>query len=232
LKRNWHHLLGLDTPWVGAKEALAGAIGGGLSIAAVWWCTSLSVHGEARILVLGSMGAAAVLLFTVPHGRLSQPWNLLAGNLISAVIGVAVAQAVSTPRLAAPLAVGLSIAAMYLCRCMHPPGGATALIAVIGGSDITALGYAYIPQLVLPNVLAMLAVALIFNNAFAWRRYPATLQAEEARVDLKPEDVRAATTRAGLLVDLADEDMLRLCRLALEQAADRQSRHGGNSGLD
>jgi len=225
--RDWRHTLGLDTPRVGAKEVCAGAIGGGLSIAAVWWCTSWSVQGEARILVLGSMGAAAVLLFTVPHGRLSQPWNLLAGNLISAVIGVAVAQAVSTPWLAASLAVGLAIGAMYLCRCMHPPGGATALIAVLGGGDITALGYAYIPQLVLPNVLAMFVIALVFNNAFGWRRYPAALQAGEKDVDLTPEDIRTATARAGLLVDLADEDLLQLCRLTLEQAANRRKRHGG-----
>jgi len=228
----WRHTLGLDTPRVGAKEACAGAIGGGLSMAAVWWCTSLSVHGEARIPVLGSMGAAAVLLFTVPHGRLSQPWNLLAGNLISAVIGVAVAQAVADPRIAAPLAVGLAIGAMYLCRCMHPPGGATALIAVIGGSDIASLGYAYIPQLVLPNILAMLAIALVFNNIFTWRRYPAALQAGEGPMELMPEDIRTATARAGLLVDLADEDILRLCRAALKLAADRQNRQGGNSGLD
>ncbi len=231
MTRNWFHLLGLDTPRVGTKEALAGAIGGGLSIAAVWWCTSLSVHGEARILVLGSMGAAAVLLFTVPHGRLSQPWNLLAGNLISAAIGVAVAQAVSTPRLAAPLAVGLSITAMYLCRCMHPPGGATALIAVIGGSDITVLGYAYIPQLVLPNVLAMLAVALVFNNTFAWRRYPAALQAAGGRTELSAADVRSAAAETGLLVDVSDEDLIRLYRLARQRAAAGQ-KNGEDHGMD
>ena len=229
--RDWRHTLGLDTPWVGAKEACAGAIGGGLSMAAVWWCTSLSVHGEARIPVLGSMGAAAVLLFTVPHGRLSQPWNLLAGNLISAIIGVALAQAVADPRIAAPLAVGIAIGAMYLCRCMHPPGGATALIAVIGGSDIASLGYAYIPQLVLPNILAMLAIALVFNNIFTWRRYPAALQTAGDRTELSATDVRTAAAETGLLVDVSDEDLIRLYRLARQRAAARQ-KNGEDHGMD
>ncbi|MFX8373896.1 HPP family protein, partial [Acinetobacter baumannii] len=80
-----------------------------------------------------SMGASAVLLYAVPHGALSQPWAVLAGHAVSAVAGVAAARNISDPALAAAVAVGTAILAMHYLRAIHPPGGATALTAVVGG---------------------------------------------------------------------------------------------------
>ncbi len=74
--------------------------------------------------------------------------------------------------LAASLAVSLSIAAMYGLRCLHPPGGATALYVVLGGETVHALGYGYRVQSGAAECGSLLAVAVVFNYPFAWRRYP------------------------------------------------------------
>lgn len=127
------------------------------------------------------MGASAVLLFAVPHGQLSQPWPVLGGHLISAFIGVACAKWIPNLTLAAPVAVALAIGAMHYLRCIHPPGGATALTAVIGGPALRALGFHYVVTPVLLDTLAILLVAVLFNGFFAWRRYPAVLATQHAR---------------------------------------------------
>ena len=121
------------------------------------------------------MGASAVLLFAVPHGALSQPWNVFGGHVLSAIIGVSCAMLFSNEIIAASAAVGIAIGVMHYLRCIHPPGGATALAAVIGGEATHALGYQFVITPVLINALVMLAVAVAFNFAFPWRRYPAWL---------------------------------------------------------
>ena len=95
------------------------------------------------VYIVPSMGASAVLLFAVPHSALGQLWNVIGGHLISAGIGVACYQWLPSNGIAAGASVGLAIGAMYYTRCIHPPGGATALAAVIGGPNIHALGYQY-----------------------------------------------------------------------------------------
>ncbi len=89
-------------------------------------------------LLVAPMGASAVLLFAVPASPLAQPWSIIGGNTISALIGVIVAHFVHEPALATGIAVALAIAAMSFTRCLHPPGGAAALTAVLGGPAVTA----------------------------------------------------------------------------------------------
>lgn len=117
--------------------------------------------------ILGSFGAAAVLVYGAPMAEFSQPRNLILGNVVSAVVGVSVAANMRGPAgsaLAAALAVSSSVLFMHLLRSMHPPGGATALIAVVGGDNIHALGYWYVLFPVLSGSLILLAVALVVNN--------------------------------------------------------------------
>lgn len=146
--------------------------GGFVALLAVMYVSmeQLDLHGAQSL--VASMGATAVLLFAVPHGPLSQPWAVMGGHLSSAVIGVACARYIGDPLLAAPLAVGLSIGAMHYLNCIHPPGGATALTAVIGGDSIHQLGFQFALTPVLVNVGVILVVAILFNFPFAWRRYP------------------------------------------------------------
>ena len=124
-------------------------------------------------LIIGSFGASAVLLYGAISSPLAQPRNLLGGHMISALIGVSVYQTVGeTPWLAAALAVSLAIAAMHLTKTLHPPGGATALIAVIGSDAIHALGFLYAVIPAATGAFLMLIVSLIINNIPKDRRYP------------------------------------------------------------
>jgi CBS-domain-containing membrane protein len=174
-------LLGLNASRSSHAERIVSIVGGFLGIVGVIAVSRYFVAGAPAALVVASMGASAVLLFAVPHGPLSQPWSLAGGHLVSAVVGVTCALFVPGELLAGALAVGLAIGAMHYLNCIHPPGGATALTAVIGGDAVHALGYQFVLTPVLINVLVILTVAILVNWPFAWRRYPAALQRHPAR---------------------------------------------------
>ncbi len=117
------------------------------------------------LFLIGSFGASAVLVYGAPLADFSQPRNLVGGHVISALVGVTVFLAVGEASiLATSTAVSLSIVAMHFTRSLHPPGGATALIAVIGGDKVHSLGYIYALCPVLVGALIMLVVALLVNN--------------------------------------------------------------------
>lgn len=166
------------------------------------------------------MGAGAVLLFAVPHGQLSQPWPAFGGHLLSSIIGVTCAKWIAYPPLAAALAVGLSIGVMYQFKCLHPPGGATALTAVIGGPALHAMGYKFVLFPVLLNAVTMIALAVLFNAFFGWRRYPAFLnrpsvpprRSSEHRVPSHDEVVTALRSLDSF-VDITEEDLVRLLQI-------------------
>lgn len=215
---------------VSEREHWVSATGGLVGILAVFWVSRVWTDGHAALLMVSSAGASAVLLFASPHGALSQPWPVFGGHLVSAVVGVACARWLSTdPMLAASLAVALSIAAMYSLRCLHPPGGATALNAVVGGEAVHALGYGYVLNPVLVNVVVLLAVAVLFNYPFPWRRYPqrwfqkpcvpaekvaANAEAEE-KCMIPHSDLVYALSQIDTFVDVSEEDLQRIYALAL-----------------
>lgn len=127
--------------------------------------------------VIGSFGAAAVLIYGAPLAEFSQPRNLLLGNVISAIAGVTAAMLLPEKHqaaLAGAIAVSSAILLMHLTRSLHPPGGATALIAVIGGDAIRELGYLYAVFPVLLGSIILLVVALVVNNLSSHpaRHYP------------------------------------------------------------
>jgi CBS domain-containing membrane protein len=207
---------------VSEREQWISAGGSLLGILAVAWVSHVWLGGHGAIFVASSMGSAAVLLFAAPHGAMSQPWPLFGGNLVSAVIGVACARWLGNePMLAASLAVSLSIAAMYSLRCLHPPGGATALYAVLGGETVHALGYGYVFSPVLLNVVVLFAVAVVFNYPFAWRRYPQSwirpkADAETTRESMIPHSSLVyALSQIDTFVDVSEEDLQRIYALAL-----------------
>ena len=124
-------------------------------------------------MIIGSFGASAVLIYGAIRSPLAQPRNLIGGHIISAVIGVGCYQLVPEPRwLAASLAVATAIAAMHATKTLHPPGGATALIAVIGSQKIHSLGFLYALVPAGFGAVLMLLVALLVNNIPKSRRYP------------------------------------------------------------
>ncbi|MCU0596694.1 MAG: HPP family protein, partial [Desulfobacterota bacterium] len=129
--------------------------------------------GTDLTLIIGSFGASAVLLYGAVRSPLAQPRNLLGGHVLSAVIGVASYNVLNDHLwLAASVAVATAIAVMHATKTLHPPGGATALIAVIGGKSIHAVGYWYVLVPAGLGALILLIVALLINNIPKNRRYP------------------------------------------------------------
>ncbi|GAB3831218.1 HPP family protein [Hymenobacter jeollabukensis] len=125
------------------------------------------------LLLVGSFGASSVLIYGVINSPLAQPRNLLGGHVLGALVGVTMQQWFGTEQwLAAALAVAASIVLMQITKTLHPPGGATALIAVVGSARILGLGYWYVLMPVLLGALLLLAVALLVNNLPGTRRYP------------------------------------------------------------
>ncbi len=157
---------------ISLTETLWSFLGALLGMGAVGFVHYVMLAGTDGVLLIGSFGASAVLLFGVPNAPLSQPRNLVGGHVLSALVGVFFAAHVPLPWLAAALAVATAIAVMHLTATLHPPGGATALIAVIGSGDIHALGYAYALMPALSGALILLVAALLVNNIPSTRRYP------------------------------------------------------------
>ena len=188
----------------------------------------LVVAGASSFLLLGSspaaiwlvapMGASAVLLFAVPASPLAQPWSIIGGNLVAALIGVTCAKLIGAPILAAALAGALAIGAMFALRCLHPPSGAVALTAVLGGPAVHALGYSFVLMPVAVNSLLLLLAALFFNNVTG-RRYPHVTVAEPvqqhdtkdipptARLGVTTEDLDAVLARYNQVLDISRDDL-------------------------
>jgi len=125
------------------------------------------------VFIIGSFGASAVLVYGAIRSPLAQPRNLMGGHILSAVIGVAAYKLFFWhPALASAIAVATAIAVMHATKTLHPPGGATALIAVIGSDKIHDLGYLYVLIPVGLGAGIMLIVALLVNNITDKRQYP------------------------------------------------------------
>lgn len=219
--QRWMKWLGIEENLTSHKEKWISSLGGGLSIALIYLLSQFTLPQDSDLLV-ASMGASAVLLFAVPHGPLSQPWPLIVGHLSSAFIGVSCALLIDSVWAAAAIAVGVSILAMTYLRAIHPPGGATALTAVIGSETLHQLGYTFVLFPVLLNVGIILIVAVLFNLFFHWRRYPSflmkkTFKAAEPEA-LSHEDFLSALKGIDSFVDVNEADLKRIFDLAMHHS--------------
>ncbi|WP_459915204.1 HPP family protein [Desulfocicer niacini] len=164
---------GQSPPAVGFSEIAWSWVGAFLGITPVAFLNYNLFSGDDLVYIIGSFGASAVLIYGAVRSPLAQPRNLLGGHVISAVIGVIAYKLLYPfPWLASSIAVATAIAVMHATRTLHPPGGATALIAVIGSEKIHDLGFFYAVIPVGVGVLIMLIVALIVNNLATSRKYP------------------------------------------------------------
>lgn len=225
-------LLGIERNTTRNGEKIISAVGAFFGILAVYWGTRWCfpdgfMHTAGTLIMVTSMGATAVLLFAVPQGALSQPWAVIGGHLLSAFVGVTVQQLVPDQSWTPALAVGLAVGIMHYLRCMHPPGGATALAAVIGGAEIYRLEYFYLLMPILINVVSIMLMAIAFNAFFPWRRYPAHLTrrklakpavASERQFELTQEDFSAAMEQLNSYVDITAENLTQLLELAKQHA--------------
>ncbi len=203
--------------------ACAGALVG---ISLMAWLSSLLGHDASDLpLIVAPLGASAVLLFAVPASPLAQPWSIIGGNVVSALVGVAVAQHVGHPTLAAGIAVGGAILAMSVLRCLHPPGGAAALTAVIGGPSIAAAGYGFALSPVALNSVILLAAGWLFHR-FSQHSYPhraRNMTATPLGNALLREDIDRAIEEMGETFDIAQDDLELLLRIAETHAEARRA---------
>ena len=148
-------------------------LGGFFGIGIIGFISSHYFTLNDNLFLIGSFGASAVLVYGATNSPLAQPRNLVGGHIVSALVGVTIHKIIPGEIwLASALAVSIAIVMMQITKTVHPPGGATALIANIGSEKIKALGFMYVISPVFTGVMVLLLVALIFNNIPADRFYP------------------------------------------------------------
>lgn len=186
-------------------------------------------------LLMAPLGASAVLLFAVPASPLAQPWSIVGGNTVSALVGVITAMFVPQAAFAAAIAVAAAIGVMSLLRCLHPPGGAVALSAVLGGSAVLSSGLSFALVPVGLNSLVLVLLGWIFHK-FSKHSYPhkpklvmATTHGTadpppQLRVVVTDSDIDAAIAESGESFDISRDDLHKLLRRS-ELAALGRTRH-------
>jgi CBS domain-containing membrane protein len=233
---SWIHALLPAPSAVGGAERLRSCLGALLGIAVTGLASTMVLGpGQTSLLLIAPMGASAVLLFALPASPLAQPWSIIGGNLVSAVIGITCARLIADPAWAGPLAVGLAIAAMFALRCLHPPSGAIALSAVVGGPAVHAAGYAYAWVPVGLNTVLLVATAIVYNR-LAGRRYPHAQRLATAhphgtrdapptvRLGFDAEDLHAVLKEYGQVLDISVDDLDAIVRRTEMHAFGRRLR--------
>lgn len=215
---------------VSAREKLLSGVVAFVTVLAVAAVSITMLGMREGMYMVASVGAATVLIAAVPGSPLSQPWPLLGGHLLSATVGVTMCLYVPQVWLAAALAVSLSIIIMYFTYCLHPPGGAVALAAVLAQDSVREMGYAFVLAPVAVNVMIMLVSALVLNNLLPSRRYPAMLSG--SRSDgltllannslLHSEDFVSAMQEKDSFVDVSREELEEIYQLAVLHANKRR----------
>lgn len=196
--------------------------------------TSMQLADMASTAVLlASMGASSVLLFGLPNSPLAKPWSFVGGHLISATVGLLCSHLFTDLALMAAVTIGCVLFVMYLFECMHPPGGATALVPVIASAD-TVLGYDFLLYPVALNVFVMLAVALLLQKFWlkqgmqkpSQQYDPIHLHHDKSplnRLGLQTEDLLSALNSFDTVIDISEQDLERLYHQAQLHAYQRKS---------
>lgn len=212
------------------RDRFLACLGAVIGICLTGFVSALAIgHGPALPLIVAPIGASAVLIFVVPASPLAQPWSIIGGNTLSALVGITVAHWVASPVLAIGIGVALAIAVMSIARCLHPPGGAAALTAIIGGPAVTGAGYmfAFVPMAL--NSILLVAVGIAFHR-LTQRNYPHVPAAVPVnthqtadppaalRLGFNVDDINAALETIDETFDIAPADLDRLLRQVELQA--------------
>ncbi len=208
---------------------LRGTIGAATAIAVAGLATAGLVDGGTGDLpwLVAPLGASAVLVFAVPASPLAQPWSVIGGNIISAVLGLALGMLVPEPVAAAGLAVGLAIAVMTFARCLHPPGGACALLCALGASGPDGWSFGHLVPIA-ANVVCLAVVGLVYNN-LTGHRWPHVVVPAAPAPPGEPalhtrEDIETVLAHWDEVLDVDIDDLDQFCRALGEHVAQR--RHG------
>lgn len=225
---NWLNTLKPNFKVLPFKDRVLCGLGAliGLAISSL---ISWHVLGGFNAWYIAPMGASSVLLFAVPASPLAQPWNVVIGNTIAGVIGVSCALFIAEPTLAFSLAVALTIFLMMSTDSLHPPSGAVAITAVMGGESIHQLGYAFVFYPVLLNSILLLIVAVIYNRMLG-KQFPQVAQINTRskdptptqKVTIQPQDIKDALADQTELLDISEYDLQKIILKAQENANARQ----------
>jgi CBS domain-containing membrane protein len=183
-------------------------VGAGLGLLLTGWLCQLMAAGSAGAWLVAPLGASAVLVFAVPTSPMAQPWPVVGGNTVSALVGILCVRWIGPPELAAAVAVAAAIGLMFVLRCLHPPGGASALLVVLGG--VTDPQFALFP--VFANSLLLALAGIAYNNATR-RAYPhvaplpAAASARDAEADALDADLDAVLARYNQVLDINRDDL-------------------------
>lgn len=222
--------------WVnhlGLRDKLSASIGSFAAIGLLMiLINQLQLTMETQLLVLASMGASTFLLFVVPHSPMAQPWPLIAGHLIAAIMGVNCDYWMSDPILATATAVGLAVFCMHFLHALHPPAAATAMIAVIGTPEHQIIDWYFVYGVVLVNAGGLLILAVLINNLLPGRHYPLRdthhkhhdqflRKADKTRL-LTEADFQWALSQIEAVIDVSETDLVDLYEFAIEHAEQRK----------
>ncbi|MBI5890736.1 MAG: HPP family protein [Nitrosomonadales bacterium] len=208
-------------------EKFRSGLAGGVAILLLTLALHYLVQAGFPLFIVASMAASATLLYATPHSPLAQPWNLVGGHLVSALAGLICGWLIPEPSLAAGAAVGAAILSMELLSCLHPPSAATALLMVLVNSQFHDLGWGWALGIVAANAGISLALALVINNLLPGRRYPmhalhmATPSRPVPPVSLEQPDFEWALKQMDSVIDVSEEDLAEIYRLALVRARTR-----------
>lgn len=204
-------------------DRLVAVVGAALAILLTTWiCTRLGLAGPGLPAVIAPLGASAVMVFVIPASPLAQPWRVIGGNVLSSVVGIVAYRLVPNEAAAAGLAVGGAILVMSMLRCLHPPGGAAALTAVIGGDAVHAAGLSFALAPVALNSVILVALALAFHR-LTGHSYPHRVApAEPAGPAFAPEDIDRALEDLHETFDIGREDLQQLLSRAEHHAMERR----------
>jgi len=212
---------------LGRAEKIRTALAAGLAILITGWISGRFIEGVGLTTLLASMGASAVILFAMPNSPVARPWPLVGGHFISALIGLGCARYLPDPWLSAALAVGVSVFAMHLARCLHPPGGASALIPILGGESIRALGMQFLLTPLAINVLLMLTASLAYR--FLTRPSAPAQPARESgqplpleRLGIRADDLSGALGEMNAFVDVSAGELSEIFEKAALRAYRRE----------
>ena len=169
--------------------------------------------------IVPPIGASALLVVGLPASPLAQPWAVVGGNTLSALIGVACARWIAPTDAAAATGIALSIVAMLVTRSLHPPGVAMALMMAVAG--VTDPRAAFFP--VMLNSLLLVAFGIAYNNATG-RRYPhgQTIAPPASPGRVSEADLDAVLAHYNQLLDVSRDDLRGLLDEAQLRAAERR----------
>jgi CBS domain-containing membrane protein len=213
--RRWREWVPSSLPGATTRGWLTAACGAWLGISLTGFLTAAVVGSDGRTpLLMIPLAASSVILFALPSSPLARPWAIVGGHVLSALVGTLVAHHVANPVVACGLAVALSIVVMAAMRALHPPGGSTALMAVIGGPTVTAAGYHYALVPVGLNAVLLVALGALFHRWVSRHPYPPIHRADRPSpgFEILADDIDAAVSRYGETLDIDRKDVEVLVR--------------------